>query len=119
MVLASDRYPPELVLTSGLAVLLFAGVLTPEEAFAGLANQAVIALAGLYVLTASLNKPVPWRRRRGRLLVKTETTPRARLRISLVTAPLSAFLNNTPVVATMMPVASTWARRLGVSIVVS
>ena len=115
MVLASDRYPPELVLTSGLAVLLFAGVLTPEEAFAGLANQAVIALAGLYVLTASLQQTGALEAPARRLLVKTETTPRARLRISLVTAPLSAFLNNTPVVATMMPVASTWARRLGVS----
>ena len=113
--LASDRHPPEVVLTTGLAVLLFAGVLTPAEAFSGLGNPAVIALAGLYVLTAALQQTgaleVPARR----LLASAKTSSVARLRLTMVTAPLSAFLNNTPIVATMMPVASGWAKRHGLS----
>ncbi|MCA9560605.1 MAG: SLC13 family permease, partial [Myxococcales bacterium] len=54
--LATDRLPAELVVLGGLVVLLVSGVLTPQAAFAGFANPGVIALAGLYVLTAALRE---------------------------------------------------------------
>ncbi len=113
--LATDRLPAELVVLGGLVVLLVSGVLTPQAAFAGFANPGVVALAGLYVLTAALRETGALDRPAHRLLSTARTVPQARRRITVATTAMSAFLNNTPVVAMFMPLATTWARRTGVS----
>ena len=113
--LASDRFPSEMVVLGGLVVLLVTGVLAPEAAFAGFANPGVIALAGLYVLTAALRETGAFDRPAHRLLATATGVPQARRRLTAVTTAASAFLNNTPVVALFMPIAATWARRRGES----
>lgn len=113
--LATDRYAADFVVIGGLAVLLVTGVLGPAEAFAGFANPAVVALAGLYLLTAALRETGALDRPAHLLLSSATDTPTARRRLTTVTTVLSAFLNNTPVVAMFMPVASKWARQRGLS----
>ncbi len=113
--LATDRYASDFVVVGGLSVLLVAGVLDPGEAFAGFASPAVVALAGLYLLTAALRETGALDRPAHLLLSSAADTPTARRRLTSVTTVLSAFLNNTPVVAMFMPVASRWARQRGVS----
>lgn len=108
--LVTDRYPSEGVLMGGLTALLATGVLGPTAAFAGFANPAVIALGGLYVLTAAVRETGALDQPAERLLSGVRTAARARRRLTLVTTPLSAFLNNTPIVAMLMPIASSWAR---------
>ncbi len=39
---------PDLVVLAGLAVLLVSGVLTPENAFAGFANEGMLTVAALF-----------------------------------------------------------------------
>ncbi len=109
--LATDRFPSEMVVMGGLVALLIGGVLSPQEAFAGFANPAVIALAGLYILTSALRHTGALARPAQRLLASVHTVGAARRRMTSVTLVLSAFLNNTPIVALFMPIASDWARR--------
>ena len=116
VLMATDRFPSEGVMMSGLVLLLVCGVLTPEEAFIGFANPAVLALAGLYVLTSALRETGALDSTAHRLLSTVSDVGRSRRRLTLVAAPLSAFLNNTPIVAMLMPLASSWARRRGVSV---
>ena len=111
--LATDRYPSDGVVLSGLVLVTAAGVLPVESAFAGFANPAIIALAGLYILTAALRLTGALDAPARALLRGAVDEATARRRLTLVTTPLSAFLNNTPVVALMMPVAASWARRHG------
>ncbi|MCB9529550.1 MAG: SLC13 family permease [Myxococcales bacterium] len=113
--LVTDRYPAEGVLMGALAVLLATGVSTPATAFAGFSSPAVLALAGLYVLTGALRETGALDRPAQRLLAGVASVAHARRRLMLVTTPISAFLNNTPIVAMFMPIASTWARRRGQS----
>lgn len=113
--LMTDRFSAELVVLGGLVVLLVAGVLKPAEAFAGFANPGVVSLAGLYLISAglrdtgALDRPAQW------LLSRTESITSARRRLTVVATGVSAFINNTPLVALLMPVASAWARRRGLS----
>ncbi len=109
--LATDRFSAELILVGGVVVLLLAGVLTPRTAFAGFANPGVVALAGLYIVMGALRETGAFDGPAHRLLRSARTVPSARRRLSWVTAPLSAFFNNTPIVALLMPIAASWARR--------
>ncbi|MCB9656451.1 MAG: SLC13 family permease [Sandaracinaceae bacterium] len=113
LVMAFNLAGPDLVLVGGLAVLLAAGVIAPNEAFLGLANSAVITVAVLYVVAAGVKETgaLDWLARA--LLGTPRFIPGgAQMRLMWPVAALSAFLNNTPVVAMFMPLVQDWARRL-------
>ncbi|NEX15763.1 MAG: SLC13 family permease [Halochromatium sp.] len=105
------RIAPDVITAGALTVLLVTGVLTPAEALAGFANPGMLTVAVLYMVVSGLKETgaVGWI---GQLLLghpKNEND--ARLRLMLPTAGLSAFLNNTAVVAIFIPAVTDWARR--------
>jgi len=51
----------------------------------------------------------------GNLLGRPKSTAAAQLRLMLPIAIISAFLNNTPVVAVMIPIVQRWGKNIGVS----
>nr|WP_301289559.1 SLC13 family permease [Natronocella acetinitrilica] len=110
-VLSVTRLAPDMVFLAGLTVLLVAGVLTPSEAFGGLANQGLITVAVLYVVVAGLEQTggIHWIVHR--ILGKPRSLAHAQVRVMSPVAFLSAFLNNTPVVAMLIPAVSAWARK--------
>ncbi len=107
--------PTEYVLLVLVVVLMLVrphdAILSPAQAFAGFANEAVISVAALFAVAAALHET----RALEHLLRRLLGTPRhvglalARL-VPLVTL-LSAFTNNTPLVMLMVPVVQNWARR--------
>jgi Na+/H+ antiporter NhaD/arsenite permease-like protein len=54
--LASNRVAPDLVMTAGLTLLLVAGVLSPQQALAGLANEGLVTVAVLYIVVTGLTE---------------------------------------------------------------
>ena len=109
--LAFSRFSPDLITTAGLTLILLAGVITPEQAHAGFANQGVLTVAVLYVVVSGLTETgaVGWIVQN--LLGKPKTQRDAQWRLMLPVAGLSAFLNNTPVVAIFVPAVQDWAKR--------
>jgi di/tricarboxylate transporter len=112
--LALTRVSADLILMAALAFLLIAGILGPAEALAGFGNPGVITIATLYVVAAGLKETgaVQWIARR--LLGHPKTEKGAQLRMIAPTGILSAFMNNTAVVAMFIPAIQDWAQRLGV-----
>ncbi|MEX2474387.1 SLC13 family permease [Marinobacter sp.] len=113
--LAMTRVAADLVLMAALAFLLITGILGPSEALAGFGNPGVITIATLYVVAAGLKETgaVEWI---ARLLLGHPNTERgAQLRMIVPTGVLSAFMNNTAVVAMFIPAVQSWAQRLGIS----
>lgn len=109
------RIAPELVLFAGLMVLLSAGILTPTEAFTGFANEGVITIALLYVVAAGVRETGGIELLVRYLLGRPKSFMGAQVRLMLPVALMSAFMNNTPLVATFIPAVLTWARRLQLS----
>lgn len=115
-VLTFTRLAPDVVLLSGLAILVVAGVVPFEEGFAGFANEGVWTVAALYVVaeavrqTGAVTQLLQW------ILGKPESRLAAQTRVLLPAAAFSAFLNNTPVVAMYLPVLADWAKRLRLSV---
>lgn len=110
-VLARDMVAPASAMMGATVLLLLVGIITPGEAFAGFGNPAPITVAALYILARAVEKtgfmgPVVTG------LLSTRWGQRGRLaRLIIPSASLSAFLNNTPIVAMLMPVVSGWADR--------
>jgi len=112
--LVITRVSADLVLMAALAFLLITGILGPAEALAGFANPGVITVATLYVVAAGLKETgaVQWIARA--LLGHPRTERGAQFRMLAPTGILSAFMNNTTVVAMFIPAIQGWAQRLDI-----
>ncbi|CAN5906205.1 SLC13 family permease [soil metagenome] len=106
-----SRLSADIVLWGGVVVLLMAGVLSSGEALAGLSNEGMVTVGVLYIVVAGLRETgtVSWIVQQ--LLGRPATLLGAQARLMLPVTTLSAILNNTPVVAMLIPAVSDWARR--------
>lgn len=111
VLLVRDRHAPEYILFGGLVALLATGVLTPSQALAGFANEGMITVAAMFVIAAGLRETGGIGLIVRYLFGQANHVRHAQLKVMLPTMALSAFLNNTPVVATFIPAVTTWAKR--------
>ena len=114
--LVSNRYPADAVMVGGLTLLLLTGVVTPDQALSGLANEGMVTVGVLYVVVSGLQETggIAWMSQS--LLGRPKTLANAQIRLMGPVAALSAFLNNTPVVAMFIPAVQDWARRHNLSV---
>ena len=115
-ILVTNRYAPEIVLLGALSTLLLLGVLDTERALAGFANPGLATVAVLYVVVAGLVDTGAVQALGARLLGRPRHLVGAQTRLMLPVMGLSAFLNNTPVVAMLVPVVEEWCRRHRLSV---
>ncbi|HEY7885804.1 MAG TPA: SLC13 family permease [Cellvibrionaceae bacterium] len=115
LVLIFTRLAAHLVMLGVLIILSVAGVLTPGEAFSGFSNQGMLTVAAMFVVAAGIHGSGGVDLLVNHLLRHPKTVRAAQMRIALPVALLSAFLNNTPVVATMIPAVRGWAKRIDVA----
>ncbi len=106
-----SRISPDIIMSAGLTLLLVFEILTPEEALAGFANEGMLTVAVLYIVVAGLTETgaVGWIVQS--LLGRPRSTTHAQIKLMLPVTILSAFLNNTPVVAVFIPAVKDWAKR--------
>lgn len=101
---------PALSFFGAVIVLLLTGVLSPDEALKGLANQQVAVIFLLMLITAGVRSIFG-----GEFFLKlfsdTLSPKKFMLRMMVSVSTLSAFLNNTPIVAFMIPYVKDWADR--------
>jgi di/tricarboxylate transporter len=113
VLLARETYAPAHTMLGATIVLLVAGIITGPEAFAGFGNPAPITVAALYVLARAVEKTGLLQPVLGVLLGRTTGESGPLRRLLPTSAAASAFLNNTPLVAMLIPPVSDWAYRSG------
>lgn len=113
--LIAEKLSTEVVMLGALIVLLLTNVLTPADAFSGFSNTGMMTVAAMYIVAAGLRETGAIDLATSRLLGRPTTVPGAQFRLIIPTVLSSAFINNTPVVATFLPAVMTWAKRIGVS----
>ncbi len=109
--LALTSTAPYLVLLGGLAILLTLGVVSEEELLSGLANPGMVTVGVLFAVASGLRETGGMSWISEPLLGRPSSVTAAQLRIMGPVALLSAFMNNTPLVAVMLPVVHDWARK--------
>lgn len=113
--LASNRLGADLVMLGALAALLVTGVIGPRDAFGGFANEGLLTVAFLYVVVAGLRHSGVVARVATVLLGRPISVLAAQARVIVPVTTISAFVNNTPLVAVYLPLVSSLARRTGVA----
>ena len=107
--LVSDWGRPDFVMLSGLAVLLVAGVISPEQAFAGFSNSAVLTVGALYIVAGGVQHTDALSRLDRVLFSRGGGMGGLLARFMVPTSFLSGLLNNTPIVAMLTPRLQEWA----------
>jgi len=114
--LALTRWATDVVLMFGLTVLLAIGILDPAQALAGFSNEGVITVAVLFIVSAGLKETAAIHWIAQTLFGKPKSIAHAQYRIMAPVAAMSALLNNTPVVAMLIPALNDWARKYQLSV---
>jgi di/tricarboxylate transporter len=110
-----ESYPTEVIAIGGVAFLLLTGALPYESALEVFANPAPWTIAAMFILsgalvrTGALYSLSSWVTSTGKERPKTVLAG-----LAVFTLLASAFMNNTPVVVVLIPVALQMARMLGV-----
>jgi len=113
-VLTFTRIGPHLVMMAVLTLLSALGILTESEALAGFANSGLITVAAMFVVAAGIHSSGGIDLLVNNVLGQPKSNRAALGRIFAPVIVLSAFLNNTPVVATMVPAIHTWSRKINI-----
>ena len=111
--MARERLAPDVVMFGALCVLVVAGVLGPVDALAGFSHPAVFTIAVLLVVAGAVQETGALRMVAGALFGRSTHPTLVLLRLMVPTATLSAFLNNTPIVAMLIPLVRSQARSMG------
>ncbi len=117
VVLLKEWFETELTILSALFLLLLGKVITVNEAFAGFSNEGMLTIAFLFIVAAGLNNSGLM----GSLQVylfgrKNHSSITRKLsRILFPVSAISAFINNTPVVALLIPPLKSWTERMDLS----
>lgn len=114
--MATNRFSPDLILMGCLTLFLVSGIVSPAQALAGFSNEGVVTVAVLYIVVTGFRETggIDW------IVQSVLGFPRslahAQLKMMATVATLSAFLNNTPVVAIFIPAVNDWAKRHRLSV---
>ena len=112
LALASTRLPPDGIFLGALGILLVSGVLEAEEALSGFSSSGMVTVGILYVVVAGLQETGGLNWIGNGVLGRPKKVSRGLLRMMLPVTGLSAFLNNTPVVALFIPAVNSWCRKM-------
>src|SRR5204863_1621191 len=118
--LVSNMASPDTSLGGGAAALMTLGLVSSRlpsarDAAAAFGNEALLTIAALFVVAAGLTDTGAIRLITDRVLGRPRSDAVAQVRLMLPVATMSAFINNTPIVAMFMPVVTDWCRRTGIA----
>ncbi len=114
-----DLASSDMVFGAALVILLFGGIISPDEALAGFSNKGMVTVGLLFIVSQAVQNTGVFQTIADRFLElgrsrNNRLTP-LMLRIMAPVTLLSAFLNNTPIVTIFTPVVRRWAIGRGLS----
>jgi di/tricarboxylate transporter len=116
VMLAKTRIPPEWICMGTLVLLLATGIVTEKEAVEGASNRGMLTVAVLFIVAGAFKETGAIQFITLLLSPKIRSRAVAIVTLMAPTTVLSAFLNNTPVVAIFIPAVKAWASKIKVPV---
>ncbi len=116
LTLLFTRIAPHMVMMGVLTILSVVGVLDATEALSGFSNSGLITVASMFVIAAGIHASGGIDLLVNTALGQPKTVRGALAKIFMPVVLLSGFLNNTPVVATMIPAINSWSRKINIPV---
>jgi di/tricarboxylate transporter len=108
-----EKYPADVTAAGGAAIFIVLGFVPSEKAMAVFSNPAPLTIGAMFVLTGALVRTGVLERVAGLVLDRSRRRPKLALAVFLLTTlAASAFMNNTPVVLVLIPIAIRLAAAL-------
>jgi di/tricarboxylate transporter len=114
VLLTFSRQPAYRILSGGLAILIVTGMVEPARALSGFGNTGLVTVAVLFIVAAGLRQTGALGYFVRRALGRPRSVMTAQLRLVPPVVIGSALLNNTPLVAMLMPVVMDWCKTSGI-----
>ncbi len=109
--------PVDLTAIMVAVVLMLLGIVSPEEGIAGFGNSATITVMAMFILSAGVTRTGAVQVVRDVLINwGGKNLARQILVMGVIVGPISAFINNTAVVAIFIPIIEDWCKKQGVSV---
>jgi di/tricarboxylate transporter len=107
----------EFVALSATVLLMLLKIITPEEGLSGFSNSATITVCAMFVLSYGVTRTGIVQTVRNFLIKWAGKHPsRQILVLGGVVGPISAFINNTAVVAIFLPLIEDWCKQQKISV---
>jgi di/tricarboxylate transporter len=112
----AEWLPVDLTALCVAIVLILLGLVTPEEGIAGFSSSATVTVMAMFVLSAGITRTGVIQVIRDRLLVWGGKNPHQQVFVlGALVGPISAFINNTAVVAIFLPIVEDWCKKQKIS----
>jgi di/tricarboxylate transporter len=112
-----EKMPADVVALLAMGALMLTGILSVSDTLSVFSNAAPITVAAMFVLSAALERTgvIDWVGRKVASLAQNGSPALAVIAMMAGVVVLSAFINNTPVVIILIPVAIRLARAINLS----
>lgn len=115
LTLITTRLGTDFVMLAAMTLLLALGILDATEALAGFGNSGLITVAAMFVIATGIRASGGIDLIVRHILGRPRSHRGAMFRLTMPVILLSGFLNNTPVVATMIPAVIRWSKQISLS----
>ena len=108
--------PADITAIAVMVALMVLGLVTPEQGISGFSNSATITVMAMFILSAGIARTGAIQVVSDRLRQWGGKRPSQQiLAMGAIVAPISAFINNTAVVAVFLPIVEDWCRKQNIS----
>ncbi|MEA5596735.1 SLC13 family permease [Rivularia sp. UHCC 0363] len=112
-----EWFPPDIVAIITMLLLTILGLVTPEESISGFSNSATITVMAMFILSAGIARTGAIQIVSDILLNWGGKSPSKQIfTLGFIVGPITAFINNTAVVAVFLPIVEEWCRRQNISV---
>jgi di/tricarboxylate transporter len=115
LLLNENAVSPDVALMLSLLILQLAGIISVRELLAGFANEGIATVGALYIVALAVGNSGALDLVSRYVLGSPTSISWALARLMVPITILSAFINNTPIVAMMVPVVIAWSERTNIA----
>ncbi|WP_088240308.1 SLC13 family permease [Calothrix rhizosoleniae] len=112
-----EWFPSDIVAIIVALLLAVLGLVTPEESISGFSNSATITVMAMFILSAGIARTGAIQILSDLLLKWGGKRPSQQIfTLGIIVGPITAFINNTAVVAVFLPIIEEWCHKQKVSV---
>ncbi|MGB6169697.1 MAG: SLC13 family permease [Geitlerinemataceae cyanobacterium] len=113
----AEWLPVDITAIGVATVLMLFGLVSPDEGIAGFGNSATITVMAMFILSAGITKTGAIQIVRDLLVKWGGNNPSQQIFVmGAIVGPITAFINNTAVVAIFIPIVEEWCRKQKISV---
>ncbi len=113
----TEWLPSDIIAVIVTILLMVLGLVTPDEGISGFGNSATITVMAMFILSAGIA-------RTGAIQIVSDillkwggkNTTRQIFTLGIIVGPITAFINNTAVVAVFLPIVEQWCKQQRISV---